>query len=68
MKFSAEIRKAISTKAIESVNYRVQRNLKTRQFFPNEEAAMKLIFMILGRITKRRTMPIKNWGEGLKSP
>jgi len=54
MKFSPEIRKAIyTTNAIESLNYTLQRNLKTRQSFPNDEAAMKLIFMILRRISKR---------------
>jgi transposase-like protein len=66
MKFSPEIRKAIyTTNAIESVNYTLQRNLKTRQSFPNDEAAMKLIFMILQRISKKWTMPIRNWGEAM---
>jgi transposase-like protein len=66
LKFSSEIRKAVyTTNAIESINYNLQRNLKTRQSFPNDEAAMKLIFMILRRISKRWTMPIRNWGEAL---
>ena len=66
LKFSPEIRKAIyTTNAIESINYNLQRNLKTRQSFPNDEAAMKLIFMILRRICKKWTMPIRNWGEAL---
>ena len=66
MKFSPEIRKAIyTTNAIESINYNLQRNLKTRQSFPNDESAMKLIFMILQRISKKWTMPIRNWGEAL---
>jgi transposase-like protein len=71
MKFSPEIRRtygslAIYTaNAIESVNYTLQRNLKTRQSFPNDESAMKLIYMILQRISKRWTMPIRNWGEAL---
>ena len=29
------------------------------------DAAMKLIFMILRRISKRWTMPIRNWGEAM---
>ena len=66
MKFSPEIRKAIyTTNAIESINYNLQRNLKTRQSFPNDESAMKLVFMILQRISKKWTMPIRNWGEAL---
>ena len=65
-KFSPDIRKAIyTTNAIESINYNLQRNLKTRQSFPNDEAAMKLVFMILRRISKKWTMPIRNWGEAL---
>jgi transposase-like protein len=66
MKFSPEIRKAIyTTNAIESLNYTLQRNLKTRQSFPSDEAAMKLIFMILQRISKRWTMPIRNWSDAI---
>ena len=66
MKFSPEIRRAVyTTNAIESVNYTLQRNLKTRQSFPNDDSAMKLIFMILRRISKRWTMPIRNWAEAL---
>ena len=65
-KFSSDIRKAIyTTNAIESINYNLQRNLKTRQSFPNDESAMKLVFMILRRISKKWTMPIRNWGEAL---
>ena len=65
-KFSPDIRKAIyTTNAIESINYNLQRNLKTRQSFPNDESAMELVFMILRRISKKWTMPIRNWGEAL---
>jgi transposase-like protein len=47
MKFSPEIRRAIyTTNSVESVNFTLQRNLKTRLSFPNDEPAMKLIFMI----------------------
>jgi transposase-like protein len=71
MKFSPEIRRTYgsqeiyTTNAIESVNYTLRRNLKTRQSFPNDGAAMKLVYMILQRISKRRTMPIRNWGKAL---
>ena len=66
MKFSPEIRKAIyTTNAVESLNFTLQRNLKTRQSFPSDEAAMKLIFMILQRISKKWTMPIRNWSEAI---
>jgi transposase-like protein len=71
LKFSPEIRRTkgshaiYTTNAVESINYNLQRNLKTRQSFPNDESAMKLVFMILRRISKKWTMPIRNWGEAL---
>jgi transposase-like protein len=66
MKFSPEIRKAIyTTNAIEPVNCTPQRKVKTRLSFPNGEPAMKLLFMILRRISRKRAMLIRNWGEAL---
>jgi len=66
MKFSPEIRRAIyTTNAIESLNSTLQRNLKARLSFPGDEAAMKLIFMILRRVSKKWTMPIRNWGSAM---
>ena len=54
MKFSPEIRRAICTaNAAESLSFTLRRNLKTRLSFPGDEAATKLIFMILCRIKKR---------------
>jgi transposase-like protein len=61
-KFSPEIRKAVYTaNAIESVNYTIQKIIKHRQSFPNDEAAMKLIFMGLKNISRKWTMPIRDW-------
>jgi transposase-like protein len=65
-KFSPEIRKAVyTTNAIESVNYTIQKIIKHRQSFPNDEAAMKLIFMGLKNISRKWTMPIRDWGAAL---
>jgi transposase-like protein len=66
LKFSPDIRKAIyTTNAIESVNYTIQKIIKNRQSFPNDEAAMKLVFMGLQHISKKWTMPIRDWGAAL---
>jgi transposase-like protein len=46
--------------AIESVNYTIQKIIKHRQSFPNDEAAMKLIFMGLKNISKKWTMPVRD--------
>jgi transposase-like protein len=65
-KFPPEIRKAVYTaNAVESVNFTIQRIIKHRQSFPNDEAAMKLIFMGLKNIAKKWTMPIRGWGAAL---
>ncbi|MDR0557845.1 MAG: transposase, partial [Treponema sp.] len=65
-KFSPEIRKAVyTTNAIESVNFTIQKIIKHRQSFPNDQAAMKLIFMGLKNIARKWTMPIRDWGAAL---
>jgi transposase-like protein len=61
--FSPEIRKAVyTTNAIESVNFTIQKIIRHRQSFLNEEAAIKIIFMDLKNISKKWTMPIRDWG------
>jgi transposase-like protein len=59
-------RKAVyTTNAIESVNYTIQKIIKHCQSFPNDEAAIKLIFMGLKNISTKWTMPIRDWGAAL---
>ncbi|GMO53179.1 MAG: IS256-like element ISSod18 family transposase [Treponemataceae bacterium] len=65
-KFSPEIRKAVyTTNAIEPVNYTIQKIIKHRQSFPNDEAAVKLIFMGLKKIAQKWTIPVRDWGAAL---
>lgn len=50
--FPPEVRRVIyTTNAIESVNARLRKILKTRGHFPNDEAATKLIWLALRNIT-----------------
>jgi transposase-like protein len=58
--FSPEIRRVIcSTNAIESVNARIRRAVRARGHFPNEQAALKCVYLAVmaldptGRGTKR---------------
>ncbi len=56
------IRKAIyTTNAIESANNGLRRILKNRRSFPTDDSALKLIFLALGNISKKWTMPIRQW-------
>ncbi|MDR0583196.1 MAG: transposase [Treponema sp.] len=54
-----------TTNAIESVNFTIQKIIKHCQSFPNDEAAMKLIFMGLKNISGKWTIPIRDWGTAL---
>lgn len=66
LKFPDSIRKVIyTTNAIESVNYTIRKVTRNRQSFPTTEAAMKLVFMALQNISKKWTMPIRDWGSAL---
>jgi putative transposase len=56
------IRKAIyTTNAIESISMSLRKALKTRRSFPNDEAALKLIYLASRNTSKKWTMPIRNW-------
>lgn len=60
--FAPEIRKAIyTTNAIESVNFSCRKLIRARASFPNDEAAIKLLYLGLRNISQRWTMPIQNW-------
>lgn len=64
--YPEEIRKVIyTTNAIESVNRGVRKVIKNRGSFPNDEAAMKLIYMALSNISKNWSRPIKEWNAAL---
>lgn len=61
-----EIRKVIyTTNAIESLNMSLRKVTKNRGSFPSDEAAMTLLYLALGNISKKWTMPIRNWQEAL---
>lgn len=65
-KFPEQIRKVIyTTNAIESVNFTIRKVTKNRQSFPSTEAAEKLVFMALQNISKKWTMPLRDWGTAL---
>ena len=60
------IRKAIyTTNAIESLNRSLRKISKNRGSFPNDESALKLLYLALRNISKKWTMPIRLWKEAL---
>jgi transposase-like protein len=64
--FPPPIRKAIyTTNAIESVNSVIRKFTRNRKIYPNEESALKLVFMAIREAAKKWTMPIHHWKEAL---
>ena len=64
--FPPEIRKAIyTTNAIESVNSVIRKFTKNRKIYPNEESALKLVFMAIREAAKKWTKPIHHWKQAL---
>jgi len=64
--FPPPIRKAIyTTNAIESVNSVIRKFTRNRKIYPNEESAVKLVFMAIREASKKWTMPIHHWKEAL---
>jgi len=64
--YSPEIRKIIyTTNAIESINYSLGKITKTRSSFPTDEAALKLLYLGIRNISKKWTMPVRDWGAAL---
>ena len=64
--FPPAIRRVIyTTNAIESVNARLRKIIKTRGHFPNDEAAGKLIWLALRNITAGWGGPAHHWKEAM---
>lgn len=60
--YTAEIRKVIyTTNAIESLNMTLRKVIKNKRVFPNDMAVYKIMYLAILNISKRWTMPIRDW-------
>ena len=60
--FPGEVRRLLyTTNAIEALNSKLRRAVRARGHFPTDEAAMKLLFLVLHRSEKEWTMPAREW-------
>jgi len=60
--FPQDVRRMIyTTNAIESLNSTVRRSVRVRGHFPNEEAALKLIWLQLREVTQKWKRPSREW-------
>jgi putative transposase len=63
--FPAEIRKVIyTTNAVESLNMSLRKIIKTRGSFPNEDAAVKLLWLALRNHSKKWSF-VQGWREAM---
>lgn len=64
--YPLEVRRVIyTTNAIESVNMQLRKIIKNRGHFPNDEAAVKLIYLALRNSTAKWKMPPVFWKAAL---
>ena len=60
--FPSEVRKILyTTNAIEALNSKLRRAVRARGHFPTDEAAMKLLFLVLNRSEKEWRMAAREW-------
>ena len=66
MAFPIEIRKIIyTTNIIESLNNTLRKSVRNRGHFPTEEALMKVLYLAIQQVSKKWTMPIRDWKQAL---
>jgi putative transposase len=60
--FPGDVRRILyTTNAIEALNSKLRRAVRARGHFPNDEAATKLLFLVLNRSKKAMIMPPREW-------
>ncbi len=64
--YPPQIRKVIyTTNAIESLNASLRKVTKTRRSFPTDESVMKILYLALHQISRKWTMPIRDWKQAM---
>lgn len=60
--FPPEVRRLLyTTNAIEALNAKLRQAIRVRGHFPNDEAVLKLLFLVLHRAGKTWSMPAREW-------
>ena len=62
--FPEDVRRIVyTTNAIEALNSKLRRAVRTRGHFPSDEAAMKLLYLTLNRAAEDWKRPTREWGK-----
>jgi putative transposase len=60
--FPADVRRLLyTTNAIEALNAKLRSAVRTRGHFPTDEAALKLLYLVLNRTEREWRMPAREW-------
>ena len=61
--YDSDVRRAIyTTNAIEAMHRQIRKVTKTKGAFTSDQALLKIVYLVIKDISKKWTMPIKNWG------
>lgn len=61
--FPMEIRQIIyTTNAIESLNSAIRKFTKTKNIFPDDQSALKSVYLSIVNVQRKWTLPVRNWG------
>jgi putative transposase len=64
--YPAEVRKVIyTTNAIESLNSVIRKSTRNRKKFPDDQSALKIVYLTIQEASKKWSMPIRNWKPAL---
>ena len=64
--YEGDIRRVIyTTNAIESVNSVIRKATHRHKMFPNDDAALKVVWLAIMESSKKWTMPIQHWKSAL---
>ncbi len=64
--YPKEVRRAIyTTNTIDSLNMTLRKIIKNRALFPSDEAVFKLLYLALRNISKKWTMPVREWSSAM---
>lgn len=62
-KYPEEVRRLIyTTNAVEGFHRMLRKLTKTKVIYPTDDALRKSIYLSVQEISKKRTMPMQNWG------
>ena len=62
-KYPEEVRRLIyTTNAVEGFHRMLRKYTKTKTIYPSDDAVKKSVFLSIQEITKKWSMPIRDWG------